>query len=187
MRVGLERKIRISIEMSPSDAAMFGRPIAVDILRRDMVHAKFLDGRRCRFRTKCCHTQARNIVSFDISKIRGISHHRFQKGHARLEDCDTMALYHRRKSSSMREYGRTFRDYACNAGKQCGRNQIALSRNPAGVSYDIHDIARPRIKRHLHRMGDAGGISTMHVDNTFWLPRRSRGVDKKHRIFGIDR
>ena len=43
MGICLQRKVCIAVEMGPRDAAMLGRPIAVNILWCDMVHAELLD------------------------------------------------------------------------------------------------------------------------------------------------
>jgi hypothetical protein len=98
-----------------------------------------------------------------------------------------LALDHCGEAAGMGEDGRTFGDQRCGARKERGGDQIALPRDPAGISHHIDHVPRPSVERDLHGVGDAGGIAPVDVDHPLRLARRARGIDEEHRVFGVYR
>ena len=186
MRIGLQREIVVAIKMRPGDAAMLGRPIAVDILRHDMPHAECLHRRRSRLRAESRDTQRPHVVAFEIGEVRRVRHYRLQECHTRFQNSDIVPLDHRRKATGVRKDRRSFRNHARHPRHQWRADQIGLAGDPARISNDEHRIARPCIERHGHRMRNARRIA-MHVDDPFGLSGGARRVDEEHRIIGVDR
>ena len=165
---------------------MLGRPIAVDILRHDMLHPERLYRRRGRLGAEGRDAQAAHVVTLEIGEVRRVRHHRFEEGHPRLEDRHAVPLNHRGEAPGVGEYRRSFRHYAGHPRHQRGADQIGLPRDPARIGDDEQRVAGPRIERHRHRLGQPGGIA-MRVNDALGLAGRARGVDEEHRILGIDR
>ena len=69
MRVGPQGKVVVPVEMGPGDAAVFGRPIAVDVLGHDVSHAERLYRRRCRLGAEGRHAQARQVVALQVGEV----------------------------------------------------------------------------------------------------------------------
>ena len=165
---------------------MLGRPIAVDILRHDMLHPERLYRRRGRLGAEGRDAQAAHVVTLEIGEVRRVRHHRFEEGHPRLEDGHPVPFDHRGEAPGVGEYRRSFRHYAGHPRHQRGADQIGLPRDPARIGDDEQRVAGPRIERHRHRLGQPGGIA-MRVNDALGLAGRARGVDEEHRILGIDR
>ena len=186
-RIGRQREIAIAIEMRPGDAAMLGGPIAVDILRRQMLHAEGLHRRRTWLGAEGRDPQPAHVIGLDVVQVLRIGHHRLEEGDTGLEDGHAMAFDHRGKAPGVRENRRAFAEQRRHPGQQRCRDHVALPGDPARIGDDIQNVAGPRIERHLHGFGDAGGITAMDMDNTLGLACRPRGIDEEHRIIGIDR
>ena len=87
---------------------MLGRPVAVDILRRDILHAERLHRRRAGLGAEGGDAQAAEVVGLDVLQILRIGHHRLQEGDAGLEDGDAVILDHGGKAAGVREHRRAF-------------------------------------------------------------------------------
>ena len=185
MCVGSERKVAVSIEMRPRDAAVFGRPIAVDILGRDVLHPESLHRRRGRLGAEGRNAQAVHVVTLKIGKVGWIGHHRFQERDPGLENRDIVPFNHRSEAPRMREHGRPFRyDGGYTRHKRCA-DQVALACDPAGIGNNEQRVAGSRVERHFHRVCDARSIA-VGVNDAFRFARRTRGVDEEHRIISIN-
>src|SRR5262249_11560174 len=61
-RIGAQLKILVAIEMGKRDAAVFGGPVRVDVLRGEELHAELLYGWVRGFRAKSGHAKGGAIV-----------------------------------------------------------------------------------------------------------------------------
>ena len=186
-RIGRQREITVAIEMRPGDAAMLGRPIAVDVLRRDILHAEGLHRRRAGLGTEGGDAQAAEVVGLDVLQILRIGHHRLQEGDAGLEDGDAVILDHGGKAAGVREHRRAFGQHGGDAAQQRGGDHVALAGDPARIGDDEDGIAGAGIEGHFHGLHDAAGIAAMNMDDALGLAGGARGVDEEQRIFGINR
>ena len=152
-----------------------------------MLHAELLHRWRGWLGAERRHPQRRQVISRDVAHVLLVLHHGLQECDASLEDRDAMPLDDRGEAAAVREDGRAFGHHARHLGRERGRDHVALPSDPAGIGDDVDHVARPRIERHTHRGGNAGGVAAMHVHHALGLSRRARRVDEEKRELGVER
>ena len=185
--IGAQRKFRVAVKVRPDNAAMFGGPVRVDVLRAHQIHTELLHGRRHRFGAECRDTQRGEIVAAHVVSILWIRHHDLEKRDPSLEDRHAIPLDDRCEAARTRKDRSTLGKHRRHSRGECGRNHVALARDPTRIGDDIHHIARTRVERNAHRVRNAGDIPAVHMHDALGFPRRAGGVDEEERKLGVDR
>ena len=187
VRIRPQRKVAVAVEVRPRNAAMLRGPVRIDVPRRQQVHAELLHRGRRGLRAEGAHAQRRQVVAAHVLRILHVLHDELQECHAGLEDADLVPLDDRREPPRMREHRRSFREHARHARRECGRDHVALSRDPSGIGDDVHHVAGLGIERHAHRVRHAGRVPAMHMHHALRLAGGPRRVDEEQRELRIQR
>ena len=173
--------------MRPDHAAVFGRPVAVDVVRCHQVHAELLHRRAGGLGAEGGHAQRAQVVLLHVAHVLRVGHDGLQEGDTGLEDAHPVAFDHRGVAPGMREGRCAFAQHPGAARAHRGAEHVALAGDPAGVGNDVDHVARPRIEGHLHRVGDAGRPAAVHMHHALGLAGGARGVDEEQRELGVQR
>ena len=187
VRIGAQRIVGIAVEVRPDHAAVLGRPVAVDVLRRHQVHAELLHRRAGRLGAEGRHAQAAQVVLAHVAGVLRVGHDGLQEGHAGLEDAHPVALDHRGVAPGVREGRRAFAEDAGAARDHRRAQHVALAGDPARVGHHVDHVAGARIEGHLHGVRHAGRVAAVHVHHALGLAGRARGVDEEQRELGVQR
>eukprot|EP00964_Phaeocystis_antarctica_P001551 scaffold819_cov84-Phaeocystis_antarctica.AAC.2 len=111
-RIRAQRLVRISVAAAPDDATVLGRPVAVDVVGREVALSEGLHDLIDGLSAECTHAQAGEVVACKPRFHVGHRHQHTQKGGARLENSDAVTRNHasdtvrRRGGRAVEKHGR---------------------------------------------------------------------------------